>query len=275
MPLTSVGPPAAFGLAMFLNVLHRASGAPLAPVVATWAVFAVAFLVIVMHLLWRSAQVDFRAESAVAAGARLPWLRVVLWPIAVAVAIALVTGYVGLAVFLAVRLLAALAIGGALTIVLVFVDAFTTEVIAADTPRGRRIAALFGISPNALDLVAALVSAVAAAGPDRGRGAAAGRLFRPVRRGHLRRVPDLELEFRARRHQPVADQLARRARHTPRRIAGDSRRPALAARPSSCRAPASMPACRIRSRRCRATSPWWPCWRWRWARSGSTCRRSR
>ena len=79
--------------------------------------------------------------SARMAGARLPWLRGVLWPIAGVVAIALVTGYVGFAVFLAVRLLAVVAIGGALTIALVFVDAFVTEVVAADTPLGRRIAA--------------------------------------------------------------------------------------------------------------------------------------
>jgi potassium-dependent mechanosensitive channel len=78
----------------------------------------------------------------------------------VVIAIALVTGYVGFAVFLAVRLLAAAAIGGALTIALAFVDAVTTEATAAGTPSGRRLAALFGISPNALDLVAALVSAV-------------------------------------------------------------------------------------------------------------------
>jgi len=160
MPLTSVWAAGAFGIAIFLNFLHRASGAPLAPVIATWALFTIVFLIIAVHLLWRSAQADFRAEGASMAGARLPWLRVVLWPIVVAVAVAVVTGYVGFAVYLAVRLLTALAIGGALTIALVFVDAFATEVIAADTPRGRRMAALFGISPNALDLVTALVSAV-------------------------------------------------------------------------------------------------------------------
>ena len=124
-----------------------------APVVATWALFALAFVLIALHLLWRSAQADFHAESAIAAGARLPWLRVLLWPIAIAVAIALVAGYVGFAAFLAVRLLAILAVGGALTVALVFVDAFATEVIASDTPRGRRAAALFGITPNALDLL--------------------------------------------------------------------------------------------------------------------------
>jgi potassium efflux system protein len=151
---------AALGVTIFLNALHRASGAPLAPVVATWALFALAFVIIAMHLLWRSAQIYFRSEDLTATGARLPWLRVLLWPIAIAVAIALVAGYVGFAAFLAVRLLAILAIGGALTVSLVFVDAFATEVVASDTPRGRRLAAVFGVTPNALDLLAALVSAL-------------------------------------------------------------------------------------------------------------------
>jgi potassium-dependent mechanosensitive channel len=152
---------AALGVTIFLNALHRASGVPLAPVVATWALFALVFVLIALHLLWRSAQADFRAENTTAtpAGARLPWLRVLLWPIAIAVAVALVGGYVGFAAFLAVRLLAVLAVGGALTVALVFVDAFATEVMASDTPRGRRAAALFGVTPNALDLLTALVSA--------------------------------------------------------------------------------------------------------------------
>jgi potassium efflux system protein len=151
---------AALGLTIFLTALHRASGAPLAPVVATWALFGLAFVVIALHLLWRSAQIYFRSENLTATGARLPWLRVLLWPIAIAVAVALVAGYIGLAAFLAVRLLAVLAVGGALTVALVFVDAFATEVMASDTPRGRRMAAVFGVTPNALDLLTALVSAV-------------------------------------------------------------------------------------------------------------------
>jgi small-conductance mechanosensitive channel len=149
------------GAALFINALHRSSGAPLAPVVATWALFALAILIILLHLLWRSAQAYFRAAEASPANASLPWLRVVLWPVAVTVAVALVGGYVGFAAFVSVRLLAILAIGGALAIALVFVDSLTTDVLASDTPRGRRIAALLGVSPNALDLITALVSAVA------------------------------------------------------------------------------------------------------------------
>jgi potassium-dependent mechanosensitive channel len=151
---------AALALTIFLTALHRASGAPLAPVVATWALFGLAFVLIALHLLWRSAQIYFRGENLTATGARLPWLRVLLWPVAIAVAVALVAGYIGFAAFLAVRLLAVLAVGGALTIALVFVDTFATEVMASDTPRGRRMAAVFGVTPNALDLLTALVSAV-------------------------------------------------------------------------------------------------------------------
>ncbi len=148
------------GAALFINALHRSSGAPLAPVIATWALFAASFLVIVLHLLWRSAKSSFRAAEAGAANTSLPWLRIVLWPIAATVAVALAGGYVGFAAFLSVRLLAVLAISGALAIALVFVDSMTTEVLASDTPRGRRIAALLGVSPNALDLITALVSAL-------------------------------------------------------------------------------------------------------------------
>ncbi len=150
---------AAFGLTVFLNVLYHATGAPLALIVATAALFAAAVLAIAMHLLWRSARADFHADDSGATGARLPWLRGAFWPIAGAMAIALVMGYVGFAVFLATRLLATLAMAGALTIALVFVDSFMAEAVAADTPRGRRLAALLGMSPHALDLVFALVSA--------------------------------------------------------------------------------------------------------------------
>jgi potassium-dependent mechanosensitive channel len=87
---------AAFGLTVFLNVLHRASGAPLVLIVATGALFAFAVLAIAMHLLWRSARADFHADDSRPAGARLPWLRGAFWPIAGAMAIALVMGYVAL-----------------------------------------------------------------------------------------------------------------------------------------------------------------------------------
>jgi potassium efflux system protein len=149
----------AFALAVFLNAVHRALGAPFAPMVATAELLALAVLGIAIHFLWRSAKADLSDQAgAGAAGRGLAWLRAVLWVTAIAIAIALATGYVGVAVFLAGRLLMALASGGAVTILVVLIDALT-ELLAADTPQGRGIAALFGLSPRGLELAEILLSA--------------------------------------------------------------------------------------------------------------------
>jgi potassium efflux system protein len=148
-----------FGVAVFLNVLHRLLSAPLAPIVATGELLAFAILAITIHLLWRSTQADFRVARDGAAGARLTWLRGVFWLAGIAIAAALATGYVGFAVFLAGRMLAVLALGGAVTVVVVFIDTLLTELLSADTPQGRRIAVTFGLSPRGLDLIETLASA--------------------------------------------------------------------------------------------------------------------
>jgi potassium efflux system protein len=155
----------AFGLAVFLNAAHRALGAPAAPMIATGELLAVAVLGITLHFLWRSAAEDVGADHpdsdhAGAAGRALAWLRGILWIAAAALAAALATGYVGFAVFLAGRLLATLGIAGAVAILFVFIDALLTELLAADTQHGRRIAALFGLSPRGLELAEMLLSAM-------------------------------------------------------------------------------------------------------------------
>jgi potassium efflux system protein len=81
-------------------------------------------------------------------------------PLCGTVAAALVAGYVGFAVFVAGRVVASLAIGGAAIIAVAFIDALLTEVIAADAPPGRRIAALLGLTPHGLGLVETLASAL-------------------------------------------------------------------------------------------------------------------
>jgi small-conductance mechanosensitive channel len=149
-----------FGVAVFLNVVHRSLGSPVAPIIATGELLAVAILAITIHLLWRSTQADFRATPDGAASTRLTWLRGVFWLMGIAIATALATGYVGFAVFLAGRMLAILALGGAVTIVVVFIDALLTELLSADTPHGRKIAVAFGLTPRGLDLIETLASAV-------------------------------------------------------------------------------------------------------------------
>jgi len=148
-----------FGVAVFLNAVHRALGSPVAPIIATGELLAFAILAVTIHLLWRSTHDDFGAVRDGAAGTRLTWLRGIFWLVGIAIAASLATGYVGFAVFLAGRLLAMLAIGGAVTIVIVFIDALLTELLSADTPAGRKIAAAFGLTPRGLDLAETLASA--------------------------------------------------------------------------------------------------------------------
>src|SRR6202035_4101416 len=121
---------------------------------------AFAILAVTVHLLWRSTHDDFGAVRDGAVGTRLTWLRGIFWLVGIAIAASLATGYVGFAVFLAGRLVAMLAIGGAVTIVIVFIDALLTEGLSADTPAGRKIAAAFGLTPRGLDLAETLASAV-------------------------------------------------------------------------------------------------------------------
>jgi potassium-dependent mechanosensitive channel len=148
-----------FGLSVFANEVHRILGASVAPFIATAELLAVAILAITVHLLWRSTQAEFRAVRNDAAGTRLAWLRGILWLLGIAIATGLATGYVGFAVFVAGRMLAVLALGGAVTIMVATIDALLTDRLAADTPAGRRIAAAFGLTPRGLDLLATLASA--------------------------------------------------------------------------------------------------------------------
>ncbi len=147
------------GLALFANEVHRILGASVAPVVATGELQAFALLMITEHLLWRTAQARF--GTAETDGPQQPgWLRVVLWLCGITILIGLATGYVSFAVFVATRVLAAFAAGGAVFILITAIDAALTDVLAADTPGGRNVTRAFGISQRGLDLVATLASAL-------------------------------------------------------------------------------------------------------------------
>ena len=150
----------AFTFAIFLNVLHRATEAPASIHIATLDLLAVAVSVITVHLLWRSAQADFRPDRGEAAEHRLAWFRAIIWLIVAAIAAALATGYVGLAVFVAGRIVTAIVVGGAVIILVAFIDSLFAEVLASDSPYGRTLAAAFGLTPRGLDLAGTLISAL-------------------------------------------------------------------------------------------------------------------
>jgi potassium-dependent mechanosensitive channel len=147
-----------FGATIFLNVIHQAVVAPVSLTVATSALFAIIVVAIVAYTLLRVNEAG--DESSAAAIPRAQWLRAAAWLVVAAILVSLALGYIGFAAFLAGRLLMVVAVLAALYICLVFTDALFTEVITGDTPRGRAIAATFGIGPRGVELIGTILSAL-------------------------------------------------------------------------------------------------------------------
>jgi small-conductance mechanosensitive channel len=146
------------GAAIFLNTIHQAVVAPVSLTIATSALFAVLVTAIVANTLLRVKEAG--EGGAGEATPRAQWVRAGAWLVIAAVLVSLALGYIGFAAFLAGRLLIVLAVLAALAICLVFTDALFTEVITRDTPRGRAIAATFGIGPRGVELIGTILSAL-------------------------------------------------------------------------------------------------------------------
>jgi small-conductance mechanosensitive channel len=141
-------------LVVFVNVVHKDFAAPVSLTVATSALLAVALSLLTLHLLLRL------PRGADGEAARLDWLRVPGWLLIAMLVGALLTGYIGLAAYVAGRVLVAVAMIGATYIAITFVDALFCDVLTGDTQTGRSLAAALGISLRALELVGTLASAV-------------------------------------------------------------------------------------------------------------------
>jgi potassium-dependent mechanosensitive channel len=146
----------ALGAAVFLNAVHRQVVAPLSLTVATSALLALAVAALLMHLL-RALR---RQLAPDAAARRAPGLMAVGWIAAVLILGALAAGYIGFATFLVERLIVAFVVLGAAYLTLVFIDALFGEVLVADKPAGRALAANLGLRPQTVELAGTIVSAV-------------------------------------------------------------------------------------------------------------------
>jgi small-conductance mechanosensitive channel len=142
------------GVIIFINMLHRATVAPVVSTIATSALMAALLLAALIHLLWRIGRLETVAE------ARGQWLRGAGWIVVAIVAAALATGYIGFAAFLTARVVIILAALGALYVLVAFTDALFSEVLTGDTAKGRAVASFFGIKPRSVELIGTLVSAI-------------------------------------------------------------------------------------------------------------------
>ncbi|HEX2656210.1 MAG TPA: DUF3772 domain-containing protein [Xanthobacteraceae bacterium] len=148
----------AFGATIFLNVLHKATVAPVAITIATNALLAFVIGGLILHLLLRLRVVS--GEAPAEASRPGQWLRVVGWVAVTVIAVALLTGYIGLAAFAAERALAVVAVLGAAYLLLALLDTAFEHWLRADSLRARSIAASLGVQPRSLELIGTIFSAL-------------------------------------------------------------------------------------------------------------------
>ncbi|MGE0605139.1 MAG: DUF3772 domain-containing protein, partial [Xanthobacteraceae bacterium] len=148
------------GIVIFVNLVQKTVVAPVTSTIAVSALMAAAIAALVIHLLLRMNWDDEKGAPGSSAEHRGQWLRGGGWLQAMAIIVALLAGYIGLAAFLAGRFLIALGIIGALYIALEFVDSLFTEILTVHSARGRAIASMFGLSATSVQLVGTLMSAI-------------------------------------------------------------------------------------------------------------------
>jgi len=141
---------------ILINAILQVIVAPVVLTIATNALFAAVIVAMLCRFLFLLGHREALEDDVAGSG----WLRSAGWLLAIGIVAALVTGFIGLAAFLAGRFLAALGLIGALYILLTFIDALFTEVLNASSPRGRAVAHFFGMKPRSIELLGTLFSAV-------------------------------------------------------------------------------------------------------------------
>lgn len=145
-----------FGATIFLQAIHKTLAAPHVLVVATNMLFALAIGGVLVHLVL-CLRNDDAAHHPDAPS--LPGVRLLAWLVLAVIAAALLAGYAGLAAFVALRTVVAVALICALYLLLVAADALFTDGLNADTPRGRAVAANLGVAPRNIGILGTLLSA--------------------------------------------------------------------------------------------------------------------
>jgi potassium efflux system protein len=145
----------ALGVLIVSQVVHKTLFAPLIITVATNAVFAAVTAAFLTHLVIRLGQIKKdRGEALVAAA----WAHPLGLLMTVLISLALVIGYAGVAAFVALRVIVAAAVFGALYLLLVITQTLFAT-IGEQTSKGQTLAASLGVSARTLGFGGALLSA--------------------------------------------------------------------------------------------------------------------
>jgi potassium-dependent mechanosensitive channel len=137
------------------QVINKTLFSPLVTTIATNVLFAALTAAILLHLVVRLGRIKReRGEVLIAAA----WAHPLGLLMAALIVLALVAGYAGVASFIALRVIVAAAVFGALYLLLAITQTLFAT-ISEETPTGQRLAASLGVSARSLALVAALLSA--------------------------------------------------------------------------------------------------------------------
>jgi small-conductance mechanosensitive channel len=143
------------GLLIVFQVINKTLFSPLVTTIATNVLFAALTAAILLHLVVRLGRIKRERGEALIAAA---WAHPLGLLMAALIVLALVAGYAGVAAFIALRVIVAAAVFGALYLLLAVTQTLFAT-IGEDTAKGQRLAASLGVSARSLGLVAALLSA--------------------------------------------------------------------------------------------------------------------
>jgi potassium-dependent mechanosensitive channel len=151
-----VWPSRALGVLVVLQVTHKTLFAPLIITVATNALFAAVTAAFLVNLVVRLGRIRKSRGDALVAAA---WAHPLGLLMAVLIGLALVAGYAGLGAFVALRVIVAAAVFGALYLLLAVIQALFAT-FNEQTAKGQALAASLGVSARSVGLVGALLSAL-------------------------------------------------------------------------------------------------------------------
>jgi potassium-dependent mechanosensitive channel len=146
----------ALGFLVALQVVHKILFAPLVVTVATNALFAAVTTAFLVSLAIRLGRIKQRDGGGVIVAA---WVHPLALLLALFLALALAAGYAGLAAFVALRVIVAAAVFGALYLLLVATQTFFAG-LSEETRRRQKFRASLGISQRGMAIGAALLSGI-------------------------------------------------------------------------------------------------------------------
>jgi small-conductance mechanosensitive channel len=143
------------GIVIALQVIHKILFAPLVVTIATNVLFGVATTGLLMHLVLRLDRIKRASATTLPAAA---WAHPLGLLMSVVILLALISGYSAFAAFVALRVIVAAAVFGALYLLLISTQIFFAS-FGEQSTKGQKLAASLGVSARALGLGGTLVSA--------------------------------------------------------------------------------------------------------------------